>query len=264
MAGEKHLLLTFRGHPVYNAAESWQFGIRLALWQGQPDQNVGTLPNNWVVEGVQEEREEPGLGTVYTQFSVAGSAGAQFAPDDYLQDYAVPAAKAFIGFAGRFSNQVSFTEARMYAIGDNGRVVQSVLGPARAGVYLNPAQAGQVTGSPLPPQNTVAASLRTQRAGRRGRGRIYLPYLSNSSLNSSGGIGSTVVDSLRNGVDNLLEELATNTNQTTNWSVRPIVTGSPWQSYGIITQVEVGDRIDTQRRRRRQIKETYSSAPVTP
>jgi hypothetical protein len=41
------------------------------------------------------------------------------------------------------------------------------------------------------------------------------------------------------------------------------VTGAPYEDYGIVNQVRVGSVVDTQRRRRNRLTETYSSTNVT-
>jgi hypothetical protein len=41
--------------------------------------------------------------------------------------------------------------------------------------------------------------------------------------------------------------------------VRPIVTGKPWDKYGVVTTVRVGSIVDTQRRRRNRLTEVYTS-----
>jgi len=46
------------------------------------------------------------------------------------------------------------------------------------------------------------------------------------------------------------------------WAL-PIVTGKPYDNYAVVTSVQVGDVMDTQRRRRRQLVESYHSEDVS-
>jgi hypothetical protein len=61
----------------------------------------------------------------------------------------------------------------------------------------------------------------------------------------------------------LLEALAYTSSDPTGARVRPVITGAPWTHYGVINQVRCGTVLDTQRRRRRSIAETYESQAVT-
>jgi hypothetical protein len=62
----------------------------------------------------------------------------------------------------------------------------------------------------------------------------------------------------------IFAEFLTNTNYTniTGVHIDAIVTGSPYQKYGRINAVRVGEVVDTQRRRRRQLAENYISVSV--
>jgi len=46
-------------------------------------------------------------------------------------------------------------------------------------------------------------------------------------------------------------------------NVRPIVTGKPYVDYAVVTQVQVGNVIDTQRRRRNRLTEVRVSDSVS-
>lgn len=47
---------------------------------------------------------------------------------------------------------------------------------------------------------------------------------------------------------------------TAHW--QPVITGKPYVNYAVINEVAVGNVVDTQRRRRRSLPETYVSGPV--
>lgn len=54
----------------------------------------------------------------------------------------------------------------------------------------------------------------------------------------------------------------TSTGVTDHTYTQAAVIGAPWTAYGMINSVRVGDRVDTQRRRRYQVEETYVSGSV--
>jgi len=69
--------------------------------------------------------------------------------------------------------------------------VRVQLHKANGNVYIpqtvvSTAGGGVVEGEPLPYQSALLVSLKTARAGRRYRGRKYLPFLSTSDMDSSG------------------------------------------------------------------------------
>jgi hypothetical protein len=57
----------------------------------------------------------------------------------------------------------------------------------------------------------------------------------------------------------LLEGISIGSGVPATWNVRPIVTGSPWGNYAVVNSVQVGDVMDTQRRRRRQLVEARAA-----
>lgn len=135
-----------------------------------------------------------------------------------------------------------------------------------------------VTGSgivPWPNQCSVVATLVTARAGRTGKGRIYLPALGSMSLTADR-ISSASTTAIANGVKALIETLnaalvtATAAGnavavQSAKASQEPGVwtPGAPSGYMGAkVVSVRVGDVVDTQRRRRSSIGEAYSTAQV--
>ena len=264
---EQHLYLTIRGRygtPTL-AQETWQTGIRLAGVFGAVD-DFGTLPSNWSVQAVTEERVLAN-GGVSTNYLINGPAGAGFSPDDWLEDVAGPAVSTL--FAHNWiPDNVMVEELRLhplYAGLDKKGNPAALTLETDAGKCVarrwwtsgNPM--GTSTGNILPPQNAVVCSLRTNRLGPRGRGRCYFP---------APGVGQVSVDgtytqsaALATAFSAFLIDLADpapGQDQRTD----PIVTGKPYKTYARVVRVEVGDRIDTQRRRRRSLRETYTGRTV--
>jgi len=144
-------------------------------------------------------------------------------------------------------------------VGSDGKVI----GENFCLAVSSPAVDGTLGGNLLPLQNTVVASWGTRVLGAKGRGRIYTPGVTTNSLTADGDLTSTAYgNQLANNIA-LLEGIAFNGPLITDFSILPIVTGKPYTNYGVIRTVRVGSRVDTQRRRRRQLTESYDSGSVT-
>ena len=156
----------------------------------------------------------------------------------------------------------TLTELTLYAMDDTGHVINTEVGPAKATAVPTAAVDGASSGVVLPLQNTVALSTRTPNTTRRGRGRMYLPAMSVGPLGGSDGLlTSAAAGHIAGTGKTLLNALKVGTFGVTA-VVRPVVIGSPWTTYFRITQTRVGNVVDSQRRRRRQITETYESVDL--
>jgi hypothetical protein len=253
VAGEQHLYLVASGTyaDTTDTAEHWQFGTRLALVFGTVS-DQGTLPDNWTVNPATDTDSTGGWDYV-SNFSVSGPSGFSFNPLSYLEDYGVPTAIALFGTQA-INEQCRLTEVKLSPINDSGHVVG---GMTAYGTNATGPTGGK-SGNMLPLQNSVVCSLGTPQTGRKGRGRFYLPATSTGSLDSEGNVSSSAQTSILAAAVGWLEGLSYSAVSAGDAHVRPIVTGKPWTHYGMVTKVRVGNRVDTQRRRRRQLVETYA------
>lgn len=263
MANEKHLYLTIQGHCTTPGLtnEVWQTGVRLALVFGSVD-DIGTLPNSWNPIAHTINRVE-------TNWTISGNwlahqGSIDFDPGDYLNDQVAPAVQVWMQ-ANRASNQIRVDQLALYPIGAPlGRAVPAP--PYASGtpclLSLTAPVMDGVTSGLLPLQNTVVASHRTSQIGRPGRGRMFLP-----PTGSSTAVNGLLTDSNRDAIAaahrDFLEALAFDGPTPTDPSVRPIVTGGNFTQYAVINQVRVGNVMDTQQRRRRQLIETFANETVT-
>jgi hypothetical protein len=120
---------------------------------------------------------------------------------------------------------------------------------------------GTATGV-LPPQAAMAVSLRAPVVGRRGRGRFYLPAMSQASLASDGTIVGTTATNVRAAAKTFIDNL----NNTAGVPLyQPLVAIMSADSATAIrpTQVRTGNRFDTIRSRREQVPETYTATDLT-
>lgn len=262
MAHEKHLLLTAKGDYVPNTlpGEIWQCGVRLALVFGSVDP-IGTLPDNYDPVAIGIARTETDWDITGNWF-IPGPSGNVFNPDDYLNDQAAPAWTDFLA-ASQCSNQVRLRTLDLSVIGaPSGNEVPAV--PYAHGTpcvleWTSAYPTGGSSSTQLPPQDSIAVSWKTPQVGNKGRGRIFMPSATSAAL-SGAHVATTPQSDLLAGAVAFLEALAITDAIPDHVNVRPIVTGSPWASYGVITQAAVGSIVDTQRRRRNRLTEVYSKS----
>jgi len=261
MATLNHLYLTVSGsyEDASLAEETWQYGTHwYASLSDIPD--VGTPAGDFDVS-------EDTLTASDASWSVESNWLAEggvndLDPADFLLD-ACGYIKTFHESATSYiSGDVIIEAVTLYAIGTDGRVVSTGYGPAKAVATPAATVDGAATGTLLPVQCSVVASLRTINSTRRGRGRCYLPQMGTSITTANTGlVGSTIRGNIATGFATMLSGISLES--PSDVRVAPVVIGSPWTSYFKISEVRVGSQVDTQRRRRRSVTETYSTASVT-
>lgn len=267
MANERHMLLTILGS--YTSAgesrERWQTGIRLFVDYSAASA-IGTLPTGWAPQAAT-------LGAAVTDYTTASNwlahygPGVDFDPVDYLINQADPAVRTWINGMPKSCSAVRVDELKLSPIiAPLGRVEPAppyAVGTPATLIYTGFIPRG-ATNSPMsPPQNSVVASHRTAQIGRHGRGRSYLPPLLQSVVGTDGRLDSGQNANIATAQAAFLDALAIGTGTPFTWNVRPIITGKPFTSYAVIDQVQVGDVMDTQRRRRRQLVEARASVATS-
>lgn len=251
MANEKHLLLTARGSytPTVDEPEVWQNSIRLVLVFGSVDLD-GPLPNTWDVneEAVAEDRDDVHY---VSNWNASHLDTFNFSPTDYLHDYAIPSWSDFVG-TSNFSTKIFLSELALYPVGSNGKAVE---GRSAHATWVAPVSGGG-DADLMPLEVARVVSWQTPRIGRRGRGRIYLAGSSKVDCTTNGEWDGTRRGTAADGAQALLEGLSYSSTNPADAHVRPIVTGSPWTQYGVITGLSVGSVFDAQRRRRNRLDES--------
>lgn len=111
------------------------------------------------------------------------------------------------------------------------------------------------------PQLALCATLRTAvKRGRAHSGRIYVPTMMDN-VTDDGRLPGTTCAELATATVDLIETLNALPGGAGNGRVSVF---SPLERlYNFVTAVEVGDVVDTQQRRRRQIKETYTRVALS-
>lgn len=114
---------------------------------------------------------------------------------------------------------------------------------------------GTGTDEPLPPQNSVVVSLRSNTPTRAGRGRFYLPSP----------VVTTVIDQRLDSAaqDDILNGALAMLNHMKGLGATPVVYHRGSSTVTPVVSIDVGDVFDTQRRRRNKLVETRVSATLT-
>jgi hypothetical protein len=113
---------------------------------------------------------------------------------------------------------------------------------------------GVAAGEMLPFQCASGVSWRTAMATRSGRGRMYLPPLAVSTLDT-GRLSSAAVSTIIDAVGQLTDSLD-------GGGLALVLLNRTTLATTAVTSVDVGNVIDTQRRRRNKLVEVRVSSPV--
>ena len=263
MATLGHVYVTAHGYfnrPIWTG-ESAQIGFRLPF-------ALGT--------------DEPAKGTTFTPLTngdVAIDSGTQAGTNGTL----TRTWTARIGGVGSTDNMDAVQQADLgddvWTFLNSVKSVQSVyfkwthvkLAPiAPDGSYAAPSSvyqftselAGTGTGSLMPPEVAIACSFRAPIIGRRGRGRFYLPGISQGgALNTDGDILSSARTTLMNAMSTLVTNVE---NMSGTEDAGPIFAIGSASSTTFVrpSEVRVGAHFDAQRRRQHQVAEAYTTLPL--
>lgn len=128
-----------------------------------------------------------------------------------------------------------------------------------AEVILTTPSVGTGTAS-KPYQTAVVVSLRSGRPGRSYRGRIYLPAMGASMDPSTLRIPASATATYASDAALFLDQVADAA--AAGSPVRPAIVSQTLGLNTLVSSVQVGDVLDTQRRRRDALAEAYATAPI--
>ncbi len=133
--------------------------------------------------------------------------------------------------------------------------------PVVSSIYTFTAPIVGASTSGLPPQVAVALSTRANLVGRRGRGRVYIPAIGATSLETDGTFKAGTRTAMQAAFKTLIDDLQALPGLTTHM---PIVFVGSADSATVVRPVEVrtGQRLDTIQSRRRQVAESYVSTAL--
>lgn len=255
-AQTQSLYLVVKGIYSWTSQENWQYGIRLIPAHGFTAPEGIVDFSDWDTNEATVSRTESGW-TITSEWTLDASPGS-FNADDYLNDQCAPAFLDFFG-AG-VSNQCKIESLTLYPIKGDGKVNG---GRKAVLTYVGTLPQGIDSSNQMPMEDAVCVSWGTAQVGPKGRGRIYSPPPGTSAVDSHGFLTSTKQDDLRDGYVSILEGLSLSVGVGSGWFIRPVVTGKPWHQGAVIDSVRVGNVVDRQASRRRQIPETYNTPGTT-
>lgn len=267
-----HLLLTFGG--IYKSTDTetqpeiWACGYRMWIGHTEPDP-VGSLEATFSVVNDNQNVDNTEY-TAQTNWRLEGGVN-DFDPISYLVDQGRAAAFAFLNCTA-ISAYAQIAWLKLAFVGTNGKQVPPPGYAQGAPAILTYKDGylpnGNGSSNLLPPQIAVVAGHRTLQTGKKGKGRVYRPAIDANSVTAGGLLASDAQTAILNSEVATLEALSIN--DAPDMVVRPAVisrTGSGGSGtlslYSTISSVRVGNVMDTQRRRRNQLTETYANGTVT-
>lgn len=151
------------------------------------------------------------------------------------------------------------TQVKVAAIAADGHTETDQVYYAYPATELN----GNVSAITLPPQCTVAVTLLSDRPrGKASKGRMYLPGFAVMPSSSTGKIGSTQVGTMADNLKTFFDTLVGDVDIPDQLILAARGTGPVpglTAQNDFVETIRVGDVIDTQRRRRNQLAETYTA-----
>lgn len=256
-----HIYLTAHGEYAHTAwlGETAQIGLRIPVANRVSGPEKGSI---WTPVSNGDVTQETGVTTglhgqlAETWTARAGAIGSLVNADPAFQVNIAEHLWTFLDSIKAYvSSGFRWTHMKVAPIGISGDYESSA-----ATYSLSSPLAGSAT-TMLPPQIALAVSLRAPIIGQRGRGRVYLPAITHSQVASDGKVASTFATTVMNNfktlIDNIQGEWATG-------DVQPIVSVFSPGAADVIrpSEIRVGDRFDTQQRRRRQVPEAYSQVAL--
>ena len=254
MTTATHAYVVFRGGYPALLEEQWQFGVRFMLVNsGTAPDSTGTLPT-FDVDAVSVGRTETDW-TISSEWNAGLGSLESIVVDDWLNDQLLPSFVTLLDNC-RASSHVEGRSIKVSPITSSGHVADL---RTATGEYTGTKPPGGSSGNMVPPEVSIVGSWLTERIGRRGRGRIYLPPTTVGFIDTLGQIVGTAQGDIADALVAFLEGCAiTPTGLGNHWAL-PIVTGHPWTQYAVVEGARVGSVFDAQRRRRRQLTEIYQA-----
>jgi len=202
----------------------------------------------------------PGNEIFATTLNFASALDAPFTLSE-VQEVAPDLAALYETFHESVKGQMSvgciFTRCDTYAVGTNGKALFQGSATLATPAVGN----GSIT---LPNQCSMVMSLRTNRAGRAYRGRMYLPTLNvGGGLGADGRLTANIASDLADQFVIFLNA-ANNVVAGTTPIQAVVSSGVGLGANTAITQLSVGRVIDTQRRRRSNLEEAPYTLTVNP
>ena len=194
-----------------------------------------------------------GLSLAVNTVGMAPTAFAALEPEDF--DAAIRA--AYIG-SGAMNSYNNLTYIKLALIGTDGKYLED------AKIYDYAAPVTGTINYAMAPQDSVVVSLLTAtKRGLANRGRIYLPS-GFADVGSNGKLTTANQTAIANRFVTFINAVNGVGTSTGAYTVACIASGVGAGAMRNITSIEVGNLMDSQRRRRNRLTEIYVAADLTP
>lgn len=157
------------------------------------------------------------------------------------------------GLSSGISDQTHFTGVRVDDVRSPGGVVR------QATYTLSTHNQGTSEQPQLPPQCAEVITLLTGDPGASRRGRMYFPPLAVNALTGGGQVTAGYLDVLADCMQDFFNDF----NADATVAGTAFVASDVLQQLNAVTSIRVGSVVDTQRRRRNELTETYESRDLT-
>ena len=246
--------------------ESAQFGVRLSIAQASAQPEKGerfTMPLNGDV--VIDQGVQAGTNGTLTRTWTArrGPVGTMEDCDAGFQIDCAEDVRAFLNAVkGLVGPQFSWKSVKLAPIGlvpvtRNGVTTIEGRNLAASSVYTFTVPLAGTGTYLMPPQCAMAISMRANIIGRRGRGRIYLPALSQLSVAQDGTLAASQTTTARAAFVALIEALQ-QLPGSPDYTPLVVITSAGQTDAIRPVEVRTGNRFDTIRSRREQVPEVYT------
>lgn len=252
MAGCGHFYVTAHGEMTGAwAGETAQVGLRILVRNiGSPSGPIVAVPDLGDVEQVYNDFSTTNFNVVQT-FKVnlpGGPLDETLWMEDIAEDF-----RTWMNAVRTYQSTLfRWTHVKIAPIE---RGTGKYLAPSSILTLKSPIVGATATS--MPPEVSVACSMRAGIVGKRGRGRIYLPFPPTNAASADGKVGSAIRTSLATALHTLIKDLEDGPGLDTN-KTNVVVMSAPNTTAVIPSEVRVGDHFDVQRRRQHQVTEVYT------
>jgi hypothetical protein len=274
-----HVYVTAHGHQTtgHFAGETAQIGFRWTITPTTSPSPVFSMPSYaQSSEAYADSSDANFTGTAnWTARAISGPGGAEwFDIDPAVQLDMANDFRAYLGsISARQSIQFSWTHVKL-ALVANDRIpkIPPLVGTRGYVIYpssvytLKTPIVGAIngaTGKALPPEVAICGSVRTNVVGRRGRGRMYIPALTDNALNTDGTVGGATASTITGATKTLVDSLANLPGGDPIAFNEGMVITSAGAPTGVWPhEARVGNHFDVHRSRQLDVVETYTSVAL--
>lgn len=237
------------------AGESSMFGVHIGADSAIPDLSTGTRDlQSFLVNDASTTSTTAHLNK---QQGWTGDDSGAVNVTDADQDDLAEAMWAFLNAMYPYvPNSFTVESIRLYALSDTGRTVTAPC------IYVPTSTLTGGSTNNLAPQLATVVSTGSATLGRKGRGRWYMGPHAASILEAHGLLSSTYITALSTGAQTFLNALRKNGSGLAT-AYFPITYHRGTTTGSVINSIRVGDMADTQRRRRAQRKENYTTLALS-